>query len=259
MPVLITGATGLVGRALAARLVTEGAQVRAFIRKDDPGLRSAGVHVAIGAADNVERLEAALTRVHTIVHLIGGYWPARGETYDLLNRDTTEAAVIAARAADVQRFVFLSFPGADGGSTNAFLASKGRAERHILDSGLEHAIFRCAPIWEGLPRLFERMRRGRVVTVPGTGSQQWNPVALDDVIGALIAADSRDEAVRGIWELGGAEVLTLDEVVDRAMGPQRKSHVGMLEAGPKPLTEVLAAGAVVDPGAARAHFRLGAS
>src|SRR5213082_2166733 len=167
MPVLVTGATGLVGRALVAQLLSEGAPVRAYVRRDDAALRAAGAHIAIGAADDVPKLESALTRAHTIVHLIGGTWPEPGMSYDLLNRDSTEAAVIAAHAADVKRFIFLSFVGADPASPNEFLASKGRAEEHILSSSFEHAIVRCAPIAEGLVQTFERLGRGRGAGIPG--------------------------------------------------------------------------------------------
>src|SRR5687767_8311636 len=134
MPVLITGASGFIGRALAKRLLDEGAEVRAYLRRDDPSLRAAGVHIAIGSAEQVEPLEAALTNVHTIVHLTGGWWPEGRTTLDWLNRDTTETAVIAARASRVKRFVFMSFPGADPDSPNAFLAAKGKAERHIVEA-----------------------------------------------------------------------------------------------------------------------------
>src|SRR5438105_13156127 len=139
MPVLVTGATGLVGRALVAQLLSEGAPVRAYVRRDDAALRAAGTHLAIGAMDDVPRLESALTRAHTIVHLIGGVWPEPGTTYDLLNRDSTEAAVIAAHAADVKRLIFLSFVGADPASPNVVLAPKGRAGRHITSSSLDAA------------------------------------------------------------------------------------------------------------------------
>jgi uncharacterized protein YbjT (DUF2867 family) len=63
MPVLITGATGMVGRALASRLLAEGGQVRAYVRREDPSLRAAGVHLAIGQACDVPKLESALTSV----------------------------------------------------------------------------------------------------------------------------------------------------------------------------------------------------
>jgi len=247
MPVLITGATGLVGRALAARLVDEGAQVRAYIRRDDPALRALGVHIAVGSIDDIERLEAALTRVHTIVHLIGGILPERGVSYDFLNRDTTESAVIAARAAGVRRFVFLSFPGADPASDNEFLAAKGKAEEHVLAGGLEHAIVRSAPIVEGLYVLFDRLTRGAVVSVPGRGAQRFNPVALEEVIDALVAGDAREAEVREIRTVAGADVLTMNDAAERFAPGRRPVHLRALSGVPKALATLYGRDLIVEP------------
>jgi NADH dehydrogenase len=254
MPVLVTGATGLVGRALVQEFLSEGGQVRAYIRRDDAALRAAGAHIAIGAADDVPKLESALTRAHTIVHLIGGVWPEPGMTYDLLNRDSTEAAVIAAHAADVKRFIFLSFVGADPASPNEFLAAKGRAEEHIISSSFEHVILRCAPIAEGLSGTFQQLSRGRGAGVPGRGSQRVNPVALSDVVAAIIAADAREAEVRGVWELGGPEVITMDEAAARALPGARR--VRATRSAPKALLQLYGSDLVADPSAAVAQFGL---
>jgi uncharacterized protein YbjT (DUF2867 family) len=257
VPVLITGASGMVGRALAKRLITEGAQVRAYVRRDDAELRALGVHIAIGAMDDVPKLESALTRVHTIVHLIGGIWPESGMSYDRLNRDSTEAAVIAAHAAGVRRFVFLSFVGADPASTNDFLKAKGLAEQHITEqSNLEHAIFRCAPITEGLGATLQRLGRGKGAGIPGSGEQRLNPLALDDVIDALWSADSRESAVNGTWELGGPDVITMGEAAARVLPDQRQVRAGVLARAPKALLEVYVRDMVADPSAATAQFGL---
>jgi uncharacterized protein YbjT (DUF2867 family) len=247
MPVLITGATGLVGRALASRLVDEGAQVRAYVRRDDPRLRALGVHVAVGSIDEVERLEAALTRVHTIVHLIGGILPERGVSYDYLNRDTTESAAIAARAAGVRRFVFLSFPGADPASDNEFLAAKGRAEEHVLAGGLEHAILRSAPIVESLPVLFDRLARGAVVSLPGRGTQRFNPVALEAVIDALVASDAREADVRDVRTLAGDEVITMNDAVERFAPGKRPVRLRGFGGIPKALGALYGRDLIVEP------------
>jgi len=254
MPVLVTGATGLVGRALVAQLLSEGGQVRAYVRRDDAGLRGASVHVAIGAMDDVPRLESALTRVHTIVHLIGGVWPEPGMSYDLLNRDSTEAAVIAAHAADVKRFIFLSFVGADPASTNEFLAAKGRAEEHITASPLEHAILRLPPIAEGLGETLQRLARGRGAGIPGKGTQRVNPVSLRDVVAAIVAADAREAEVNGTWEFGGGEIITLEEAAARALPGARL--VKAARGSPKALTDLYSRDMVADPARAIEQFGL---
>ena len=252
MPVLVTGATGLVGRALVAKLLSEGAQVRAYVRRDDAALRAAGAHVAIGAMDDVPKLESALTRAHTIVHLIGGVWPEPGVSYDLLNRDSTEAAVIAAHAADVKRFIFLSFVGADPASSNEFLTAKGRAEQHITSSPMEYAILRLPPILEGLGPMLQRLGRGRGAGVPGKGTQRVNPILLADVIAAIVAADAREAAVKGTWDLGGSETMTMTDFAERALPGSRVVRVTRL--APKALAQLYASDMVADSSSASAPF-----
>lgn len=176
MPVLVTGAAGRVGRALCERLVSDGAQVRAYVRAPDAALKAAGAFLAVGDVCEVQRVEAALTGAHTLVHLVGGHRPPRGVTVDHLNRETTECAVIAARAADVQRFVFLSCVGASLESRDKHLRAKAAAEAHVRDGGIpEHVIVRTGPI--------------------------LGATDLAKVIDALVAADVRDEVVSGTIEL----------------------------------------------------------
>ena len=251
MPVLITGATGMVGRALASRLLAEGGQVRAYIRRDDAALRALGVHVAVGAIENVERLESALTRVHTIVHLVGGWWPERGVTLDFLNRESTECAVIAARAADVRRFIFLSSVGAEPSSENEYLAAKGAAEDHVTHAELEFAIFRLSATAEGLERTARAAARGSSVGLPA--GARVNPVALGDVIQAVLAADSRAAEVRGTWELGGPATTTVGEFLAGVGLRASRSPFGR---APRPVADVLARDLVADPADAVKQFSL---
>lgn len=250
MPVLVTGATGFVGRALVRRLAAGTGQVRAYVRRDDGELRALGAYVAIGSATDEGRLEAAMEQVHTVAHLVGGSRPPRGVSYDRLNRETVEVAVAAARNAGVTRLLYLSLPGADPSSPNEYLAAKGKAEHIVRESGLEHAILRCAEILGaggGIWGAYERLRRAPVAVVPGRGDQRLNPVALDDVVEALARADDRDAEVRATWELGGPDVVTFDELVDLLVGPKRKVHLARLPGVPSALSALHAAGVVVDP------------
>lgn len=248
MPVLVTGATGCVGRALVPKLVEAGGQVRVYVRRDVREYRALRVKVAIGEADHEGRLESALEQVHTIVHLVGGPVPDRGVSVEWLNLDTTQVAIRAAQNAEVRRFLFLSPVGADAASPNEYLAAKGGAEEAIRSSGLEHAIFRCAPILGPGSALARLLDAGVPTRARASG---MNPIAAADVAAALVAADTRENDVAGSWELGGPEELMLGELASRT-----RSRGGVLRRADRRLVDLYTRDSIADPRDAVTQFGL---
>lgn len=248
MPVLVTGASGVVGRALIPKLVESGGQVRVYVRRDVPEYRSLAVHVAVGEGDHEGRLESALEQVHTLVHLIGGPVPERGITVEWLNLETAEVALRAAENAEVRRVIFLSPIGADPASSDAYLAAKGLAEEAIRKAPMQHAIFRCAPILAPGSALSTFLERG----IPASSRDvRANPVALADVVAAIVAADTREAEIRDSWELGGPDVLTFGELAERTGAKPRR-----LARQHRELTSWFGRDAVADPSRAVAQFGL---
>jgi len=250
MPVLVTGATGCVGRVLVPKLVGSGGQVRVYVRLDVPEYRSLGVKIAVGEADHEGRLEAALEQVHTIVHLTGGPLPDRETTAEWLNLVTTEVAVTAAGNAGVRRFLFLSPLNADPNSDQPYLAAKGKAEEAIRRSGMEHAIFRCAPIVGPGSALLNALGRGF------SSDARINPIAVDDVASALVAADTRDAELRGTWELGGPETLTMSQLAER-LGLRTSALARVARSVPKELSSLYDRDQIADAGEAIRQFGVG--
>jgi uncharacterized protein YbjT (DUF2867 family) len=251
MPVLVTGATGCVGRALVPRLLEAGGQVRVYVRRDVGEYRALGVKVAIGDADHEGRIESALEQVHTLIHLVGGPIPEKNVDVGWLNLETTEVALRAAENAEVRRILFLSPIGADPSSDNTYLAAKGRAEAAIASSPLEHAIFRCAPILGAGSALSTLLSRGAPARIRDA---KLNPISVSDVAEALIAADTRDAELRGAWEIGGPDVFTLEHLVERTDAPTGLSRV--LSSAPRELVDLYGRDAVADPATAVAQFGL---
>lgn len=103
MPVLLVGAASPFGYALVDALLETGGQVRAFLHAPDPILAGKPIHRAIGALDDVERLEAACAQVHTVIHLTRP-WATRA-VHD--ETEALEVTAISAHAADVVRVVVL--------------------------------------------------------------------------------------------------------------------------------------------------------
>lgn len=102
-PIAITGASGQVGTLLRERLADAPNEFRALDQGDD--------------------WAAAIRGAQAVVHLAGTLQPKGDNTYEAANVTTTETVASAASDAHVDRIVFLSYLGADPGSSNAYLAS----------------------------------------------------------------------------------------------------------------------------------------
>jgi uncharacterized protein YbjT (DUF2867 family) len=232
MPVVVTGASGLVGRRVVAALAGTSPEVRAYVRAKGSvaALRAAGAKVAVGWIGDVDNLVAAMAGAHTVVHLVGGLDLPDEAAFREANLDSTRFVVEAARRAGISRFVFLSYPGADPGSANPYLRFKGMAEALISDSGLGFVVLRATHVYGPGSSWLEGLRQQAGRSPPivlGSGRQVLAPVFVDDVAAVLAAVDDRAELRSGIWGLQGPDRVTADELADAlGAGGGRKLHLG---------------------------------
>ncbi|MGH2674012.1 MAG: SDR family oxidoreductase [Actinomycetota bacterium] len=232
MPVVVTGASGGVGRVLVPMLADRG-EVRAVIRDRSAAdaLRDAGAKVAVCDLADTSALAVAMTGAHTVIHLAGGLDLPDDRAYEAANLGTARDALEAAGDAEVTRFLFLSYPGAAPDSTNAYLRAKGMAERIVRESGLEHVILRSTHVYGPRQRWLDEMRaaasRPLAAIVVGSGRQEVAPSYVEDVARALAAADDRTGGASGTLGLQGPERVTIDGLTDLLAGrARRKIHLG---------------------------------
>lgn len=214
MTVMVTGASGLLGRAIVEELVQRD-EVRATVRRPEAGeaLRRAGAKVAVRPVEEPDELIEILPRVHTIVHLVGGVNQPSDEEILAANHRSTMAVVSAAKEGSVRRLVLLSVPGASIDHPHPFLRAKGLAEEAVVNSGLEFAVLRTSHAY-GLGGLWfaSTVMGAEHGFVVGDGSQRAAPLLAGDVAAVVAAIDDRRDPIEGVWNLGGPEELTADEV-----------------------------------------------
>jgi uncharacterized protein YbjT (DUF2867 family) len=219
MAVMVTGASGVVGRALVERLVRRD-EVRVCVR--DPSaaepLRALGAKVAVGRLDDADALAEVLRRVYTLIHLVGGPNQIDDEAILAANHGSVVTALAAAREAGVKRFVLLSVPGAATDASLPFLRAKGLAEEAVAYGGLEHAIVRATHVYGPGGLWFASLVEGATASPPfvvGDGRQSIAPVFVDDLTSVLEAVDDLDSAISGTWAIEGPDPLTAAELVAR--------------------------------------------
>ena len=230
--ILVTGATGFVGRALLPQLVQGGHAVRCLLRpsRRSPRLpKGITVQVAIASLDDERALRAAMTGVDTVIHLIGAEW--RGTASEVMTIDTagTRVVVEAARASGVQRFVYLSHLGSDRASAYPVLKAKGIAEEFVRQSGLPYTIFRAAMLF-GPDDVFVNVLAALVklgpgvFLMPGDGRTALQPLWVQDLATCIEWSLADDSFLNRVISLGGPEFVPLRamaEIVMEALGVRR--------------------------------------
>jgi uncharacterized protein YbjT (DUF2867 family) len=216
MTVMVTGASGVVGRAVVAAVAPDD-EVRATVRRPEAAdaLRALGAKVTVRDVDATDALAEVLPRCHTLVHLVGGPNQPSADELFRANHGSTLVAIEAAKEVGVRRLILLSVPGADPQATHPYLRAKGLAEEAIRASGLSYAILRSTHVY-GLGGLwFTATVEGALASppfVPGPGTQALAPVYAADLGAAVAAIDDRRGELAGTWGLEGPDVVTADEL-----------------------------------------------
>jgi NADH dehydrogenase len=218
--VLITGANGHLGRRLVRRLAPD-VQVTATVRSTSARrvLESMGTATRIVELDyrDTEALAAAAADCDCAVHLAGILKETAANRYVDAHERTTEA-LLAAAASQLRRVVYVSILGADPRSPNAALASKGRAERTLLESAVPALVVRV-PMVLGEDDYAARALRSKAASgtaflLRGTSLEQ--PIYSGDVVEAIVAGLALPGSRYPALDLAGPVSLSRAELVRRA-------------------------------------------
>ncbi|MEA2222359.1 MAG: hypothetical protein QOH83_735 [Solirubrobacteraceae bacterium] len=226
---LLTGATGVVGRALLRRLTVAGEPVRCLVR-DPRGLGSDRVRVQIALGDLADppSFRNAMRGVRTVVHLAAAIRDQPAGSIEELNGIATWRMVRAAERAGVEHFVFMSSLGAASHDRTRFLRAKALAERAVLASDVRHTVLAPSMIYgpgDMFTTLVERLGMLLpVVPLSGRGHALYQPIWAEDVADAVAAVLDGAGNGRARYELAGPQTLSHEAIVKlvlRAAGHAR--------------------------------------
>lgn len=217
MNVLVTGITGYLGSLMVPRLEREGHRVRGFAR--EPDRVTADVPVIAGDAISGDGLERALDGIDVAYFLIHSMEPAADDPFASRERVAAERFAAAAGAAGVSRIVYLGGLVPHGGPRSPHLASRMAVEE-ILRHAVPDSVALRASIVIGarsrsfrfLVRLVERLP---VLAVPAWRTHRTAPIDERDIVELLTAAATNDQARGATLDVGGPDVVSYGELIDR--------------------------------------------
>ena len=224
--VLVTGANGNLGRRLLRRLAGEpGASARAAVRSERAAALLRGLpedvrpEIEILDYGDAEQLARAARGCRSAVHLVGIVRETAANRYVAAHEGTSRALARAAADSGLRRIVYLSILGAAAASPNPCLASKGRAERILLEAVTPTLILRL-PMVLGPEDVASRALRAqalaRVLPLVRGGATREQPIDSDDVVEAIVRGLARADLDDVALELAGPESLSHRELVERA-------------------------------------------
>ncbi len=224
--VLVMGGTGFIGRHVCRALIDRGRLPRLLVREGSerniPEDIRERCRVTPGDATVAESVENAAQGTEAIVNLVGivRERPGAGITFDRLHVDVARHAVGAARVWGISRLIHVSALGAAPGRAPAYFDSKGRGEEVVRESGLDVTVVRPSLVFGPGDRLTGPLcaaaARLPVLPFPGRGMGRLQPVFVGDVARYVAAALDDSRTFGRTVELAGPEVLSWEEIVDRA-------------------------------------------
>ena len=234
MRVLVTGASGFIGRALCSRLTAGGWQVRALLRQEN-----SGPWEEVVCGDLTRDLpEETMKGVSTVFHLAGRAHVLRenkqdDEEYFRVNTEGTRRLLEAARKEGVSRFVFFSSVAVWKATNENCLneaspcqpetpygKSKLEAERLVLEGDYvpEPVVLRLTMVYGpgmkgNLPRMIDAVAKGLFPPIPEFSNKR-SMVHVDDVVQAALLASEKPEAVGQTYIVTDGQAYSTREIYE---------------------------------------------
>jgi NADH dehydrogenase len=225
--IVVTGASGYIGSHITRRLAEMGKPVRAMVynrqRAEAEGrLQGLGVEWVQGDVTRPETLAPVMQGAEAVIHTVAVAIEKGGRTYETFNYQGTVNVVDTAKAAGVRRFLNLSQLGANSQLPYRFLASKGKAQEYVAASGLDWTSFHPSAIWgpqDEFANSFARLIPLTPLIFPIVGDEKslFELVWVGDVATAIVKSLDDPATIGQSYELGGPEILTLQEIERRTL------------------------------------------
>lgn len=254
MLILLTGASGFLGRRLAHTLAAAGHKLICAVRDPEsdaarelPGrLIRADFAADLAPADWLPRLIG----VQVVINAAGILRESRGQRFLALHDAGPRALFAACVEAGVGRVIQISALGADAGATSRFHLSKKAADDFLLAQPLAATVVQPSLIYGAggaSARLFSALAGLPVIPLPGSGHQMVQPIHVDDAVAAIARLVAGEEFAGRRVALVGPQPISLRDFLASlrtALGLGRPRFLPL----PTPLLRAVAALGSLLPG-----------
>jgi NADH dehydrogenase len=232
MKIALFGGTGFVGGYLVRALLDAGHEPSVLVRagSEKKLVESDRCRITIGEISSSEAIAATLQGCDAAIYNVGilKAIPRQGITFEALHFGGARSVVDAAQKQGVSRFLMMSANGVKCPGT-PYQETKFRADEYLMATELDWTVFRPSVIFgnsngmqEITNQLFEELVRPPVPAPafhngwsPKGNGVVMSPVHIEDVADAFVGALTNADTIGNVYELGGPEILTWEQMVQR--------------------------------------------
>jgi NADH dehydrogenase len=212
--VAVTGANSFVGKSLRKFLHKNKVNVLGISRKNF-GKHSTETKVQSKNLQE-QQLQKKLKNYDVLVHLIGIGREVPKSTFEEINVNLTKNAIRTCKNAGIKKIIYISGLGVSKNSTSSYFASKYRAEREIINSGLDYTIFRASYIigkTDHLTKSLSKQVKKGTIIIPGSGRYRLQPIFVEDVAKIILEAILEKKFSNKILDLVGPQKISFEDFV----------------------------------------------
>lgn len=221
--VTVIGGSGFLGRHIVRALARKGYRIRVAVRRPD----LAGHLQPLGGVGQIHAVQAnvrypasvqdACEGADAVVNLAGLLYESGKQSFHQIHVFGARVAGRAAAEAGVAHVVHLSAIGADAESPAQYGRTKAQGEAEIRDGYPDATILRPSIVFGPEDDFFNRFaglaRFAPALPLIGGGGTRFQPVFVGDVAAAVCRVLEGEGAKARIYELGGPEVMTFEEIL----------------------------------------------
>ena len=207
---LITGATGFVGRSVQKALTARAIPFRIYD----------------GDINNFEYLRDSLADAETVIHLTGAEATGRPRYLNRVDISGAETLLSALKQRRVKQTIVISRLNAQPNATHTLLRAKGIVEQKIINRGVPYTIIRCATLFGRDDRFTNAIAAtaawtAPVVLLPSGGKAALQPLWVEDAARCLVDAIDNPDLLNQRIEIAGDERLHYSEIVNQVLSATR--------------------------------------
>jgi uncharacterized protein YbjT (DUF2867 family) len=231
--ILVIGASGFVGGYLTDQLVSEGYMVRCLARSPDKlkELAKRGCEIVKGDFTDPRSVQHALESMDAVYVSIHTLAPQHKGTLALgfmdIEMNALQNIVAGCNLHNVRRLVYVTALGIPAAATDAWTAGGWKTQQYLFSSGLDVTVIQPGMIvgigGQGFNMVLANAQKSTAFVI-GNGRNKFRSIAIDDLVYNLIGVLNTPKAYGQCYEVGSDDILTSDQLIDKAADVVGHSH-----------------------------------